>query len=144
MPGIPVLMPWDIPRTAQVTLMDTQSAGSSPGTSRAALLDALRYWEPRRIGYNLVLAAVLFIWLVLTWPHFRTALTERSLLELLALAAIANAGYCAAYFAEIALRHSPFRGTWKSRRWALWLAGTLFAVVLECYWIADEIYPYVR
>lgn len=124
--------------------MDTQSAGSSPGTSSEATLDALRYWEPRRIAYNLVLAAVLFAWLALTWPHFRPALSGRSSLQLLALAAIANACYCAAYFAEVAVRHSSFRDTWKSRRWTLWLAGTLLAVVFECYWIADEIYPYVR
>jgi hypothetical protein len=25
----------------------------------------------------------------------------------------------------------------------LWLLGTLFALVVTCYWIADEIYPYV-
>jgi hypothetical protein len=25
----------------------------------------------------------------------------------------------------------------------VWLAGTPFAVLLENYWIADEIYPYV-
>lgn len=124
--------------------MDALRSNDPPGSSRQAFLDAMRYWEPRRIAYNLVLAAVLFIWLVLTWPHFRPALSGRSLLQLLALAAIANAGYCAAYFAEIAVRHSSFRGTWKSRRWALWLAGTIFAVALECYWIADEIYPYVR
>jgi len=124
--------------------MDTQSADGPPGPSSAAFLDALRYWEPRRIAYNLVLAGALFAWLVLTWPHFRAALSGRSLLELLALAAIANAAYCAAYCAEIAVRHCAFRDTWKSRRWILWLAGTLFAVVLECYWIADEIYPYVR
>ena len=124
--------------------MDTQPADSSPGTSREALLDAVRYWEPRRITYNFVLAAVLFTWLVLTWPHFRAALSGRSLLELLALAAIANAGYCAAYVVDIVTQHSPFRDTWRRRRGALWLAGTLFAVVLECYWIADEIYPYVR
>ena len=65
-------------------------------------------------------------------------------MQLLALAAIANVTYCAAYGAEIAAWHCTFRDTWKSRRWILWLAGTFFAVVLECYWIADEIYPYVR
>ncbi len=127
--------------------MDTRSADSPPGTegtASATFRSALRYWEPRRIAYNLVLAAVLAAWLVLTWPHFRPALGGRSLLQLLALAAIANVAYCAAYGAEIAVRHCAFGDTWKSRRWILWLAGTLFAVVLECYWIADEIYPYVR
>ena len=33
-----------------------------------------------------------------------------------------------------------FRSRW---RWALWLGGALFAVLLANYWIADEIYPYV-
>ena len=124
--------------------MDTRSADSPPGTAGAAFRGALRYWEPRRIAYNLVLAAVLAAWLVLTWPHFRPALGGRALLQLLTLAAIANVAYCAAYGAEVAARHCAFRDTWKSRRWILWLAGTLFAVVLECYWIADEIYAYVR
>ena len=124
--------------------MDTRPAVSSPGASKAAFLDAVRYWEPRRIAYNLVLAAVLLTWFVLTWPHFRPALGGQALLQLLALATIANAGYCAAYAVDIVTRHSPFRDAWRRRRGALWLAGTLFAVVLECYWIADEIYPYVR
>jgi hypothetical protein len=43
---------------------------------------------------NAILAAVVGMWLVFTWPHFR--------------------------------------------------AGTLFAVLLANYWIADEISPYVR
>jgi hypothetical protein len=28
--------------------------------------------------------------------------------------------------------------------WILWLMGMLFAIVFENYWIADEIYPFVR
>lgn len=124
--------------------MDALQSNDPPGSSRQAFLDAMQYWEPRRIAYNFVLAAVLFAWLALTWPHFRAALSGRSLLELLTLATIANACYCSAYFAEIAVRDSSFRSTWKSRRWDLWVAGTLLAVVFECYWIADEIYPYVR
>ena len=92
--------------------MDTRSADSPPGTegtASATFRGALRYWEPRRIAYNLVLAAVLAAWLVLTWPHFRPALGGRALLQLLALAAIANVAYCAAYGAEIAVRHCAFR-----------------------------------
>jgi hypothetical protein len=33
---------------------------------------------------------------------------------------------------------------WRRRRWVLWLAGVIFAIVLTNYWIVDEIYPYVR
>lgn len=112
-------------------------------TFRAMHRDAIQYWEPRRIIYNLVLAAVAVAWLVLTWPHFRPAFTRQSWLLLLVLAAIANACYSAVYLADIPMQRSSLRDLWRRRRWYLWLAGTLLAVVLECYWIADEIYPYV-
>ena len=29
----------------------------------------------------------------------------------------------------------------RDRRWVLWTAGTVFAALLACYWIGDEIYP---
>ena len=115
-----------------------------PETLRARLRDAARFWEPRRIAYNLILTAVVVAWLILTWPHFRPALTLQSLLLLLVLAAVANVCYSAAYLADVLLQFSPFRNLWQRRRWSLWLVGTLFAVLLACYWIADEIYPSVR
>jgi hypothetical protein len=115
-----------------------------PKTFGARFRDAARYWEPRRIHYNLVLAAVVAAWLVSTWPHFRPAFTLQSLLLLLVLAAMANVCYSAAYLADILLQCSPFRSFWQRRRWSLWFAGTLFAALLACYWIADEIYPSVR
>jgi len=42
------------------------------------------------------------------------------------------------------MQSSSFRAAWRHWRWRLWLAGTLFAMALANYWIADEIYPYVR
>ena len=107
--------------------------------------DAIRYWEPRRVVYNLVLTAVVIGWVALTWPHFRDALTVLSLLKLIALGLLANACYCAAYLVDIPMRRWSFLGGWWQRwRSGLWLAGTLFAVVLANYWIADEIYPFNR
>jgi hypothetical protein len=114
-----------------------------PGTFGARFKDAARYWEPRRIVYNFVLAVVAVAFLMLTWPHFRPTLTLQSLPPLLALAAMANVCYSVAYLADVLLQFSPFRENWQRRKWSLWLAGTLFAVLLECYWIEDEIYPYV-
>jgi hypothetical protein len=114
-----------------------------PGTFAARFKEAARYWEPRRIAYNIVLAAVVVAYLILTWPHFRPALTLQSLPPLLLLAAMANVCYTAAYLPDIFLQFSPFRDLWQRRRWSLWLVGTLFAVLLECYWIEDEIYSYV-
>ena len=106
----------------------------------AKFKDAVRFWEPRRIVYNLVLTAVVLAWLVLTWPHFRPALQWQSLLLMLVLAAIANVCYCAAYLADLGLQFTKFREAWRQRRVWLWLAGTILGVLLACYWIADEIY----
>ena len=111
---------------------------------RALLADALRYWEFRRIFYNLVLSLIFVAWLVLTWPHFRPALTLQSLLLLFILGLLANACYCAAYFVDIPMQRSALGAAWKRWRWVLWVVGTLFAILLENYWIVDEIYPFVR
>jgi len=103
--------------------------------------DAIRYWESRRIGYNLILIAVVAGWLVGTWPHFRNALTWPSLGRMAILGLLANLCYSTAYLAEIPAQKSAFRDSWQRRRGIVWLTGMLFATLLACYWIADEIYP---
>jgi hypothetical protein len=110
---------------------------------RAVLDDALRYWEPRRILYNLLLAAVVLGWAGATWPHFRPALGVQMLLVLFVLAVLANVCYRGAYVIDIPLQLSSFAARWRRWRWALWLTGMLFAAILASYWIADEIYPYM-
>ena len=115
----------------------------APPPLRALLDEALRYWEPRRIAYNLLLTTVVLGWLILTWPHFRPALNLQALLLLFVLAVLANACYCTAYLIDIPLQYSSFRSIWRRWRWGLWLTGTLFAAIVANYWIADEIYPYV-
>src|SRR5712692_5458229 len=111
--------------------------------TREILHDAIRYWEPRRLWYNLALTALAGAWVLSTWPHFRHALTLQHLLQLLVLAALANLCYSAAYLADIPLQQSSWGVAWRQRRSALWLFGTLFALVIAYYWIADEIYPFV-
>ena len=128
------------------TAPPAQSQG--PGTSssvpfRGLLADAIRYWEPRRFVYNLVLAAVVLAWIVFSWPHFRPALTLSSLPPMVFLALVANVCYCAAYLVDISFQDSSLGAVWKRRRWGLWLLGTLLAILLANYWIADEIYPFV-
>jgi len=108
------------------------------------LSTSARFWEPRRILYNFILTAVCAIWLVGSWPHFRPALQLSTLLPMAALAFFANICYSAAYIVDIPLLTSTFRTSWLSRRWILWLVGMLFALLLENYWIADEIYPDVH
>lgn len=106
--------------------------------------DALRYWEIRRIVYNCVLTAVVIGWVVLTWPHFRNALTFSSFLKITVLGLLANACYCAAYVVDIPLLRSSLTKRWRRFRSVLWLAGTLFTTLLATHWIADEIYPFVN
>lgn len=122
----------------------SQHSEVSPVALREILTDAIRYWEPRRIAYNVILALVVGGWFVFTWPHFRGAMTAESLLLLFILAALANICYCAAYLADIPLQYSAYRGMWRQWRWGLWLMGTLMATALTYFWIADEIYPAVH
>ena len=113
-------------------------------TLRERLGDAARYWEPHRLRYNLVLTLVALVWLLSTWPHFRPALAWRTVPPLLVLAALANLCYCAAYVFDVTCQHAASRDAWRRSRWVLWVAGTVVATLLECYWIADEIYPAVN
>ena len=122
----------------------SQGFGELPsGPFRGLLADAIRFWEPRRLVYNLVLTGVTVVWLVATWPHFRASLTLSSLLLLAILALLANVCYCAAYLVDIPMQRSSLSIAWRRRRWLLWLTGTLFAIVVANYWIVDEIYPFV-
>ena len=116
---------------------------SSPDSLRSILTDAIRLWERARVPYNLVLGTVVLGWLVLTWPHFRSALSLQLLVFLFVLAVLANACYCAAYLADIPLQYSSFQPQWRRWRWGLWVIGTLFATAIANYWIADEVYPFV-
>jgi hypothetical protein len=120
------------------------SSSGAPGSMRATLGEAARYWEPRRIAYNLALAALCGVWVVRTWPAFRPAVVLPHLPELLVLALLANLCYSTAYLVEISFHDSSTRHTWHRRRWALWLTGTLLALLIAWYWIGDEIYPSVR
>jgi hypothetical protein len=123
----------------------SHSLTNSPsGQFRPILSDAIHFWEIRRIFYNLALAGAAICWLLATWPHFRPAFSFTYLPPISFLALLANACYCAAYLVDLPLQHSTLSSAWKRYRWILWLAGTLFALLLANYWIADEIYPDFR
>jgi hypothetical protein len=124
---------------------DPHSSGENPQNAwREILSNAIRYWEPRRIAYNLILAAIVIAWAAFSWPHFRPALKFESLVLVAVLAVLANICYCSAYLVDLAMQYSNFRSLWVRWRWGLWVCGMLFATLLANYWIADEIFPYVR
>lgn len=119
------------------------AAACAPPLFREAVSDAIRYWEPRRIGYNLILGAIFLGWVMLTWPHFRYAFTRPNVLALFVFAVLANACYRGAYLVDLPTQYSAFWGLWRRWRWALWVIGVVFAGMISFYWIADEIYPSV-
>ena len=106
---------------------------------RHAITDAIRYWELRRIFYNVVLALVVLGVVVLAWPQSRSLIRFASLLPLFVLAVSANVCYATAYVVDVPMQLSDFRATWQRLRWLLWCVGTLFAAILAFYWMADEV-----
>ncbi len=114
----------------------TSTSHESPAVSSAP-----RFWEPRRIPYNAILTLSILLWIVFTWPHFKTALTLSSLGKMLVLALLANLCYSAAYVADFFMQAALPINFHRRIRWAVWLIGMLLALVVENYWIADEIYP---
>ena len=111
---------------------------------RNRLISARQFWEPRRAIYNVVLTVVVAFWVLFTWPHFRPAINLNVLLLLFVLAVLANICYSAAYLVELTIRRPISSVNLNRQRWMLWSMGMIFAVVLENYWIVDEIYPFVR
>jgi uncharacterized membrane protein YkvI len=101
---------------------------------REWVTDAIRYWEPRRILYNLVLTGVVVTCFVLELPHSQTAVSTNSLLFLFVLAVLANVAYCAAYVVDIFAQVSGFRELWQKYRWLLFVVGLLFAGVITRFW----------
>jgi hypothetical protein len=88
--------------------------------------NSIRYWEPRRVAFNAVLA------LVVTGSFFYhqsslAALTWQPVIGLLLAAVLANGLYCAAYAADLLVQLSDYQAAWRRHRWLLWLAGTAFA-----------------
>jgi len=105
---------------------------------------ALRFWERGRMLYNAVLTVIVLLWVTLTWPHFRPAMTLGSLEVMVLLALLANVCYCTAYIVEFFMQALLPEASWRRFRQTLWVLGMLFALLLANYWIVDEIYPYAN
>jgi len=97
---------------------------------RDYVTDAIRFWEPWRVAYNLVLAAVVAIYFVISYPSSKKMLSLDFCLGLFLLAVIANVAYCAAYIVDIFAQASGFRELWQRYRWLLFAIGTTFAAIV--------------
>jgi|SRR6267378_28050 len=99
-------------------------------TTRDMLSDAIRYWEVRRIAYNVILAGIVLVVFMAQWPDSRSALSADLAQGLFILAVLANVAYCAAYVVDIAAQYSAFRATWRRYRWLLFAVGVVFAGII--------------
>jgi len=97
---------------------------------REILTDAIGYWEPRRLFYNVVLALVVVIYFFVGWPGTKAVLSVDLGLTIFVLAVLANVAYCAAYAVDVFIQFSSFRIVWLRHRWALFLIGLIFAGII--------------
>ncbi|MGD0214356.1 MAG: hypothetical protein ABSB87_14090 [Terriglobales bacterium] len=101
---------------------------------RDYLANAIRYWEPRRILYNVLLAAIVVVHFVKGLPVSKNVVQFNELLLLFVLAVLANVAYCAAYVPDIFAQMSTLRDSWLRYRWAVFVVGLAFAGVLTHFW----------
>jgi hypothetical protein len=97
---------------------------------REFFTDAIRFWEPRRIIYNLALAGVVVAYFIAGYPGSKGVLSIDFALGLFLLAVAANICYCAAYLADVFVQASGFREVWQRVRWVLFVLGTLVAAII--------------
>ena len=102
------------------------------------IANAVRFWEQRRIAYNLLLTVAFVGWGVVNWRFLRGAFSFVHFAQLAVLALIANVLYSAVYLAELCFKDSA-ASKWHDWRWGIWIIGTLFAILVESYWVNDEI-----
>jgi hypothetical protein len=110
-------------------------------TLRDYATDAIRWWEPKRIAYNVALVAVVGACFLVTLPASRQTLTADTLLFLVALAVLANVAYCAAYVVDVFVQVSGFRERWRAYRWILFFIGMSFAAILTRFWALGMFHP---
>lgn len=102
-------------------------------TLREAVSNAIKFWEPRRIVYNLVLAAIVIghmVYFLKTLAVIRSSMSFDGVLGLFLLAVLANVAYCAAYPVDLFAQWSSYRETWLRYRWILFVLGVTFAAIL--------------
>ena len=97
---------------------------------RDYLTDAIKFWEPCRLIYNLALAAIVIVYFAIAYPQSKSTVTVDFCLGLFLLAVLANVAYCAAYVVDIFAQASGFREVWQRSRKVLFVVGTLFAAII--------------
>lgn len=97
---------------------------------RGSVTDALKFWEPLRLVYNGILAAIVIGYFLAEYPASRSGLTIDSVFTVFILAVLANVAYCAPYVPDLFAQASGFRNAWRRFRWLLFAIGLAFAGIL--------------
>jgi hypothetical protein len=97
--------------------------------SAEKITSALRWWEPARIVYNLVLLVLFWNWSDHPWVSLAKV---KVVALLIILAGCANLMYCIVYPVDVFVQNSDFSEVWRRfGRPLLFLAGLLIALALE-------------
>ena len=107
-------------------------------TLRESVTGAIRYWEPRRLLYNAVLAAIVLNYFGIYYPTSKSFLSVYSVLGLFLLVVLANVAYCAAYPVDIFVCASSYRDQWRKHRRVIFMIGLLFAAIITRYFLRLE------
>ena len=99
-------------------------------TIKDSISAAIRFWEPMRVVYNLVLAAIVGLHFWSGLPASKEYLAPDFVLVLFLLAVAANICYCAAYVPDVFAQLSEFRDAWRYARWVVFAVGTLVAAII--------------
>ena|SRR5687767_8312663 len=97
---------------------------------REAVTDALRYWEPRRLIYNAVLALIVGWYFFVNWPSSKERISFDGILVVFLLAVLANVCYCAVYLGDLFVQFSGYRELLVRLRWIVLVIGILFAGII--------------
>lgn len=105
---------------------------------RTLVTDAIRFWEPLRLVYNVFLLLILLYFVVAknAWAVFGSS---EFLANCVVLAVMANIAYSFAYIPDLLLRFSLLSGGAKRfGRWLIFAIGMVISYIF-CSYIADEL-----
>ena len=101
--------------------------------------NGLRYWEPRRLIFNIVLGLVVVGDFVAARPQSSVKLTFDTILSLFLLAVLANVCYCAAYIVDLFVQFSGLHAAWAKGRIVVLIVGTTFAAAIA-HFVANSVF----
>ena len=92
--------------------------------------DAVRFWEWRRLTYNIVLVCISLLTFVVASSRSEHWYRGPALSAFIQAALWANMAYCTAYAFEFLFQASRWRESWRRSRYLVFIAGLLLGSIL--------------